>query len=645
MKRDYASDPQELQVDPALRNILEGTSAEFGQDFFKALVKNLCNALGTYGAWVTEFLESCYRLRAHAFWLDGKFVEDFEYDVSGTPCQPVIQEKRFIHIPDKVVKLYPRDPDLAAVGAVSYMGVPLLDTDERVLGHLSVMDTDPMPEDPRKTAIFNIFSARAAAELRRLRAESELRAREKKLSGLVDSAMDAIIELDRELNISLVNTAAEKIFGCDSDHVIGRSFSYCLSDESFKKLSKIVSALSDSSAKKKYLWIPGGLHGRSGSGETLMAEATLSCYELNHKKYFLLILRKINDRIEAERKINELRTESRYLREELKIFHNFDEIIAQSRPMLELLRDVKQVAETDATVLLQGETGTGKELIASAIHNSSHRSKKVLIKVNCAAIPATLIESEFFGHEKGAFTGATGKREGRFTLADGGTIFLDEIAELPIDLQSKLLRVLQEGEFEPVGGTNTLKVDVRVTAATNRDLSKMVREGTFREDLYFRLNVFPLQIPPLREREDDIILLANTFIKNYSSRMGRTVEPLSLECIRLLKSYNWPGNVRELQNIIERAVITSRNGRLNLERALPEMFAKENTNSPISTEVIDDQIRTVDELRELERNNLIKALEKSQWKISGAKGAARLLGMKPTTLSSRLKALGIKRPD
>ena len=502
-----------------------------------------------------------------------------------------------------------------------------------------------MPEDPRKAAIFNIFSARAAAELRRLRAESELRAREKKLSGLVDSAMDAIIELDRDLNITLVNTAAEKIFGCDSEHVIGRSFSYCLSDESFKKLSKIISALSDSSAEKKHLWIPGGLHGKAATGQEFMAETTVSSYQLNRNIYFLLILRNINDRIEAERKIDELQTESRYLREELKIFHNFDEIIARSRPMLELLHDVKQVAYTNATVLLQGETGTGKELIAGAIHDSSYRSKKALIKVNCAAIPATLIESEFFGHVKGAFTGATGKRQGRFALADGGTIFLDEIAELPIDLQSKLLRILQEGEFEPVGGANTVKVDVRVIAATNRDLSKMVREGTFREDLYFRLNVFPLQIPPLREREDDIVLLANAFIENYSKRMGRTVEPLSRECIRLLKSYDWPGNVRELQNIIERAVITSRNGRLNLERALPEMFARENSSSPTSRKIIDDQIHTVDELRELERNNLIKALEKSQWRVSGAEGAARLLGMKPTTLSSRLKALGIRRPN
>ncbi len=644
MKEYKESIIPELQVDPALRSILEGTSAEFGQDFFKALVKNLCQALGTYGAWVTEFLEDCNHLRAHAFYLDGKFVEDFEYDIGGTPCEAVVSEKRFIHIPEKVVKLYPKDADLAASGAVSYMGVALLDTDETVLGHLSVMDKSPMPEDPHKTAIFNIFSARAAAELRRMKAESELRARERKLSGLVDSAMDAIIELDNDLNITLVNSAAESIFGCDSERVIGRSFSYCLSDESFKKLSKITSGLANGSGDRKYLWIPGGLHGRSGNGDKFMAEATLSCYELNRKRYYLLILRNINERIEAEKKIDELQIESRYLREELKLLNNFDDIIAQSRPMLELLRDVKQVAETDATVLLQGETGTGKELIARAIHNSSDRSDKALIKVNCAAIPASLIESEFFGHEKGAFTGATGKRQGRFALADGGSIFLDEIGELPIDLQSKLLRVLQEGEFEPVGGTKTVKVDVRVIAATNRDLNVMVREGKFREDLYFRLNVFPLNIPPLRKREDDIVLLAEAFVEQYSKRIGRMVQPLSPECINRLRAYDWPGNVRELQNIIERAIITSSDGRLNLERAFPEGFAREKSSSPVKTTIIGDKIRTVDELRELERSNLISAMERANWKVSGSNGAASLLGMKPTTLSSRLKALGISRP-
>jgi transcriptional regulator with GAF, ATPase, and Fis domain len=317
-------------------------------------------------------------------------------------------------------------------------------------------------------------------------------------------------------------------------------------------------------------------------------------------------------------------------------------MVGESEALSKVLDDVREVAATDATVLILGETGTGKELIARAIHQASRRGQRQLIRVNCAAIPATLIESEFFGHEQGAFTGATKKRDGRFALAHGGTIFLDEAAELPLDLQAKLLRVLQEGEFEPVGSSQTRKVDVRVIAATNRDLEKSVRDGKFREDLYYRLNVFPIQLPPLRERRADIGILATAFARKYAQRMGRTLEPLSEDCLRRLEAYSWPGNVRELQNIIERAVITSRDGRLNLDRALPESvnaIATALTNG----ENVNHRVRTAKELEELERQNIIAALDSADWKIAGAKGAAQLLGMKPTTLSSRIKALGIER--
>jgi transcriptional regulator with GAF, ATPase, and Fis domain len=262
--------------------------------------------------------------------------------------------------------------------------------------------------------------------------------------------------------------------------------------------------------------------------------------------------------------------------------------------------------------------------------------------VNCAAIPASLIESEFFGHEQGAFTGATKKRDGRFALSHGGTIFLDEVGELPLDLQSKLLRVLQEGEFEPVGSSQTRKVDVRVIAATNRDLEKSARDGNFRDDLYYRLNVFPIRVPTLRERRADIGLLATSFARKYAQRMGRTLEPLSEDCLRRLEAYSWPGNVRELQNIIERAMITSRDGRLNLDRALPETVNAIAAAVAIG-ENVNHRVRTAKELEELERQNIIAALKSSEWKIAGESGAAQLLGMKPTTLSSRMKALGIER--
>jgi transcriptional regulator with GAF, ATPase, and Fis domain len=309
-----------------------------------------------------------------------------------------------------------------------------------------------------------------------------------------------------------------------------------------------------------------------------------------------------------------------------------------------VLQDVEQVAATDATVLILGETGTGKELIARAIHTSSRRSQKPLITLNCAAIPAALMESEFFGHEKGAFTGATQKRDGRFTLAHQGTIFLDEIGELPLDLQAKLLRVLQEGEFEPVGSSQTKKVDVRVITATNRDLKQYVREGRFRDDLYYRLNVFPIELPPLRNRGDDVILLASAFAANFAQRIGRSVKPLSDECRARLKNYSWPGNVRELQNVIERAVITSRDGVLNLARALPEPLEhRAGIHAPAVSQFV-ERVLQIRELQELERHNILRAMEKTGWRVAGNDGAAKLLGINPSTLNSRIRALGIQRP-
>ena len=299
-------------------------------------------------------------------------------------------------------------------------------------------------------------------------------------------------------------------------------------------------------------------------------------------------------------------------------------------------------------MLITGETGTGKELIARAIHRRGPRSGKPLIAVNCAAIATDLQESEFFGHEKGAFTGATQRREGRFKLADGGTIFLDEVGEMPLDLQAKLLRVLQEGEFEPVGGTRPVKVNVRVIAATNRDLEAMAQAGTFRKDLYYRLNVFPVQIPPLRERGEDVVLLAEAFAKKLGRERGVTTAPLTESCKAKLIAYDWPGNVRELHNVIERALITSKDGRrLNLDRALPEAAPCREDASGVawrSTPGHEDRVLNAEEMRQLERANIQRALVEVGWKISGSGGAAERLGLKPNTLSSRMKALGIRRP-
>jgi len=331
-----------------------------------------------------------------------------------------------------------------------------------------------------------------------------------------------------------------------------------------------------------------------------------------------------------------LEEQNAYLQEEIHIEHNFREIVGQSEPIKKIIKQIDVVAPTDASVLINGESGTGKELIARAIHQASRRNASPLIRVNCAAIPAELFESEFFGHIRGAFTGAVRDRVGRFELADGGTLFLDEIGEIPLELQSKLLRVLQEGQFERVGEERTRKVDVRIIAATNRDLRQEVAAKHFREDLYFRLNVFPIQSPALRERPIDIAPLAVHFLKQTGKRLNMPGRRLRNSDIERLQSYSWPGNIRELQNVIERALITSVGADLNLD--LPDEPKTTVTQKPSPS----PQIMTDAQIRELERNNMQAALKASDGKLFGKGGAAELLGLKPTTLASRFKRLEIK---
>jgi PAS domain S-box-containing protein len=630
----------------ALREIVEGTAAETGEAFFDELVKHLARAIGTKCAWVTEWLESQRRLRALSFWVGEGFYGDFEYDIVDTPCEPVIENRKLIHVPDRVLELYAHDPSLETLGAVSYMGVPLFDTDGRILGHLAVLHDAPMQEDERITAIFNIFAGRAAAELRSIRRDRDIHEREQKLSRLIDSAMDAIVELDGDLRISSLNSAAERVFGCDPSKVRETSFNTFLTRESRGKLAYLTDQLRQQPAGKQSLSIPDGLDAVRADGTGFLAEATLSRFEVAERPYYTVILRNINERLEAEERIRDLMSETEYLRAEIEALHGFDEIVGQSPALGRVLADVGRVAGAETTVLITGETGTGKELIARAIHQRSARSKKPLITVNCAAIAANLQESEFFGHERGAFTGATQRREGRFKLADGGTIFLDEVGEMPLDLQAKLLRVLQDGEFEPVGGTRSVRVDVRVLAATNRELERMAKEGTFRTDLLYRLNVFPLHVPPLRERGEDVVLLAEAFAKKFARRRGGNVAPLAESAKVKLRRYEWPGNVRELQNVVERALITSPDGRrLNLDRALPDTRSDApDAAMALSSDQEQGRILTAVEMRDLERGNLRRALEAASWKISGSGGAAERLGVKPNTLSSRMKALGIHRP-
>jgi PAS domain S-box-containing protein len=620
-----------LDESAALRSIVEGTATHTGDRFFQVLVESLARVLGTHGAWITEYLPESRRLRALAFWLGGEWVRDFEHLVDGTPCEDVVDGRRLVHVADNVLALYPNGELGRSVGAVSYLGVPLLDVDGSVLGHLAVLDRRPMPAESRAEALIRIFAARATAELQRVRAEAAVREREEKLTRLVDSAMDAIVELDVDLRVTRLNPAAVKLFG---HAAVGTDFGRFLSPESGPRLEALARDLGARAEGDRSLWIPGGLAASKADGEAFPGEATLSRFDLGRRVFYTLILRNVNERLEAERRIRSLTVETEYLREELAALGGSDDILGTSEALRGVLHAVRQVAATDASVLVLGETGTGKELVARAIHGASGRRRRPLVKVNCAAIPASLVESEFFGHERGAFTGATQRREGRFALADGGTIFLDEVGEIPLDLQAKLLRVLQEGEFEPVGSSQTRKVDVRVIAASNRDLRRAVGDGGFREDLYYRLNVFPIEVPPLRERGDDVAALASAFAARVAKRMGRRVEPLSTDDVARLRAYAWPGNVRELQNVIERAVITSADERLDLARFVEGGPAPARTRPPI---------RTIRDLEEIERESIVAALEAAGWRVAGADGAAERLGTKPSTLRSRMKALGIGR--
>jgi formate hydrogenlyase transcriptional activator len=328
---------------------------------------------------------------------------------------------------------------------------------------------------------------------------------------------------------------------------------------------------------------------------------------------------------------DKLNKEKRYLEDEIRTEHNFEEIIGESASLNKVLKQVKVVAPTDSTVLILGETGTGKELLARAIHNLSGRRERTFVKMNCAAIPTGLLESELFGHERGAFTGAIATKVGRFELADGGTLFLDEVGDIPLELQSKLLRVLQEQEFERLGSTRTLKVNVRLVAATNQDLSDMVKRKEFRSDLYYRLNVFPLMIPPLRERRDDIPLLVRHFAQKFARQLNRPIERIPAETMGALMAYAWPGNIRELENLIERAVILSQETELHVPIAELAPSARDRTQ-PTAT------------LDATEREHILRVLKAARWVIGGPSGAAAQLGMKRTTLQSKMQKLGITRP-
>lgn len=453
---------------------------------------------------------------------------------------------------------------------------------------------------------------------------------EQRISAILSSAMDAIVTIDRQQHIHLFNAAAVRIFRCAADFAIGQPINRFIAPHCSKLFQQFIGL--DNLAGKQ-AWAPEGLVARRADGEEFAIEATFSLLETGGQKLVTLILRDVNDRHMAAEKLDKLEQEKGYLQEVLNDDHNPDDFISGSKIMRTVMEQVRMVARTDTPVLLLGETGTGKELLARALHEYSNRSAAIMVKVNCAALPAELIESELFGHEKGAFTGANQQRKGRFELADRGSLFLDELGELSLSAQAKLLRVLQEQEFERVGGSDTVKVDVRLIAATNRNLAEEVAAGRFRADLFYRLNVFPIEVPALRQRVADIPLLARFFLHKYAKKLGKHFTGITPAGMEQLKRYSWPGNVRELQNVIERAVILSPGPLLDIPPLMPPRAAFDTLSNDFRT------------LEAVEREHITRALKATAWRISGPKGAAAILGMNPNTLRSRMLKLGIIRGE
>lgn len=619
-KEGASLDPEEMH---ALRAIAEGTAHASGTEFFQTLVKHLATAVGAKYAFVAEFAGSSARVRTLAYWGAGHFLENIEWDLAGTPCEDVVKGN-LSHHPTGVRQNFPADAALVEMGIESYLGVPLVGPDGDHLGHLAVFDPRPMPAIPHNMLIFRIFAARAAAELARLRAEQSLLESEARYRDLFEEAPIAYVREDLESRFISANQAAIRLLGLKPDEVAGTVGMSLVADtpDNKQKVRRAFESVGQGDDAGGFVL---ELR-RKDNGKPIWVQ-WWSKPEPNGKCTRTMIV-DVTERILMEREQARLRAENLYLQEEIKFDHNFEEIVGQSPLILRTLENVRCVAPTDASVLISGETGTGKELIARAIHFNSKRRDKPLIKINCAALPTGLVESELFGHEKGAFTGAIARRIGRFELADGGTIFLDEVGEIPLEVQAKLLRVLQEKDFDRVGGKSPITVDVRVIAATNRDLLAAVKEKTFREDLYYRLNVFPIFVPPLRERTADIALLAHFLVKKCGRQIGKPIDRISDDSLARLCAYHWPGNVRELENVIERALILSQGTVLEIDSEFLCAVPVEAAGGSLVT---------------VERDHIQRVLEQTGGVIEGPKGAAKVLQMHPNTLRSRMKKLGIQR--
>ena len=615
-----------------LRSIVDVTASATGDAPLRNIVRHLAEVTGMRHSMVSA-LQGGELVRTLAFWTNGEFAPNVEYELRETPSKEVIAGQDCF-IPSGVqVKYGPRQSGIEA-----YFGVPLRAQNGQVLGHLCAFDEAPHAVDPRTLYIFQIFAGRAAAELERLHSDKELREKEDQLRDLFEEAPIAYVHEGIDTRIIRANRAALRILGISREEVpftYGRDLIPDRADaqRNLKGALESVGRGADTSGVVLELR-------RKNDGRQVFIQWWSKPDPSG--TYTRTMFVDITDQILLKRERERLEAQNVYLREEIKSVHNFEEMVGSSPGLRGVLRDVQRVAPTDATVLIQGETGTGKELIARAIHSASKRADRPFIKINCAVLPAGLIESELFGHERGAFSGAIQRRIGRFELANGGTIFLDEIGEVSGDIQVKLLRVLQEGEFERIGGNQTIKCDVRVIAATNRDLPNAVASGAFRADLFYRLDVFPVKLPPLRDRAEDIPLLAQFFVQRYAPKVGRHVDAIEGKTIDRLVRYDWPGNIRELENIVHRALILSSAPVLSIgEDVLP--MATQAVRAIPSTRAV--AVAVTLDLDGVQREHILATLRQTDWVVEGNRGAAVKLGMKPATLRNRMKKLGISRPS
>ncbi len=642
--------------------VAQGVSGKTGSAFFQSLARHLAVALKADFVLVGAFEKANGRIQTLAAYKDGAELEGFEYDLAGTPCSKLI-EKQACSYPSGVRRSFPEDRRLAEIGAEGCAGAPLIDSKGQFTGVVCALTRGTLQTPKIAEALLQIFAAHASSELERKNYEEALARSERHYRALVTHGNEAVMRIDLEQPIPPAlsddekvemayrygyvgecndqaarlygRNAAEELLGARVGEVFPRTDPQQIQDLRAGFRDDWKNSQVERTVQGRRLLLTRDAIVRDGIGYG----AWVTARDVTELRQVEAEVRRLNAELQSRvGELTELKTrlerDNAYLLEEINAEQNHHTMVGSSPRFRELLEKIRLVAGTSATVLITGETGTGKELVARTIHHLSPRRNRPLVKVNCAAISAGLVESELFGHVKGAFTGASERRVGRFEHAHGGTILLDEISELPLESQAKILRVLQEQEFEPVGSNRTVKVDVRVLAATNRNLPEAVREGRFRMDLYYRLQVIPVEVPPLRERREDIPLLANHFLAVLARQFGRRVNRISGGMMEQLVGYDWPGNIRELENFLARAVVLSSGEVLDLPLDLSGRGKSEGEGPE----------QVPQSLHDAERQHIQRVLASNGWIIEGPKGAAHVLQMNPSTLRSLMKRLGIRRP-